>query len=190
MIAENKNYQVISFDLPEHGERKEKSYPCTVQNAVHDLGAISDFTTSRWDNTSLFGSSLGAYFSLVAYQDLKFQKSLFLSPILDMENLIQSMMQWFNVTEELLREKQEIPTPMGETLSWPYYMFVKDHPIEKWNCPTCILYGSEDNLTPRSVLDTFVAKFQCDLEVLQNGEHYFHTQEQLDVVDQWLALNI
>ena len=189
-IAENKNYQVISFDLPEHGERKAEGYRCTVQNAIHDLRIISDFVTSKWRNVSLFGSSLGAYFSLVAYRELKFNKCLFLSPILDMENLIQSMMKWFNVTEDLLRERQEIPTTMGETLSWSYYVFARENPIVKWNNPTYILYGSNDNLMPRNIVDSFVAKFHCNLVVLQNGEHYFHTKEQIEVVDKWLNLNI
>jgi pimeloyl-ACP methyl ester carboxylesterase len=189
-IAESKGYQVISFDLPEHGERKAEDHRCTVQNAIHDLAIMSDFVTSKWRNLSLFGNSFGAYFSLVAYGELKFNKCLFLSPILDMEYLIRSMMNSFNVTEELLKERQEIPTPMGETLSWPYYVFVKEHPIVKWNTPTYILYGSNDNLTPRNIVDSFVANFHCNLAVLQNGEHYFHTEEQLMVFEKWVNLNI
>ncbi len=188
--ADSKGHQVISFDLPEHGERKAEDYKCTVQNAVHDLRIIGDFVTDQWRNVSLFGNSVGAYFSLIAYRELKFEKCLFLSPILDMENLIQNMMKWFDVTEDSLKEKQEILTPMGETLSWSYYAFVRENPIVKWNNPTYILYGSNDNLTPRSIVATFVANFHCHLDVLQNGEHYFHTKEQLEVVEKWLNLNI
>lgn len=189
-IATRRGYQVVSFDLPEHGERKSENYPCTVQNGVRDLQTIGEFVISKWKNISLFGSSLGAYFSLVAYQDVQFQKCLFLSPILDMEHLIQNMMQWFNVSEELLQEKQEIPTPMGETLSWSYYSYVREHLVLKWENPTYILYGSNDHVTERHVVDTFVTNFHCHLEVLENGEHYFHTREQLDVVDKWLDHNV
>ena len=180
---------MISFDLPEHGERKTEDYPCTVQNAVHDLHLVSDFVTDHWRSVSLFGSSFGAYFSLVAYPDLQFGKCLFLSPILDMETLIQKMMRRANVTEELLREQQEIITPMGETLSWSYYAFVKENPIVKWRHPTYILYGANDELTPKSVVDAFVANFHCRLEVI-DGEHYLHTQAQIAAVDQWLYSNI
>lgn len=189
-IATRRGYQVVSFDLPEHGERKSENYPCTVQNGVRDLQTIGEFVISKWKKISLFGSSLGAYFSLVAYQDVQFQKCLFLSPILDMEHLIQNMMQWFNVSEELLQEKQEIPTPMGETLSWSYYSYVREHLVLKWENPTYILYGSNDHVTERHVVDTFVTNFHCHLEVLENGEHYFHTREQLDVVDTWLDHNV
>ncbi len=189
-IAANKGYQVLSFDLPEHGERKNDTYPCTAQNGVHDLRIISNYVKGRWKNISLFANSLGAYFSLIAYQDLSLNNCLFLSPILDMEHLIQNMMKWSNVTEDALKEKQEIPTPTGETLSWSYYSYVRANPITEWNKPTSILYGSKDDVTERVIVDNFVRKFHCNLEVLQDGDHYFHTKEQIDVLDKWLTRNI
>lgn len=39
MLAEEaiaKGYQVLSFDLPEHGDRKEEDYACMVQNCVSE----------------------------------------------------------------------------------------------------------------------------------------------------------
>jgi uncharacterized protein len=189
-IAENKSCQVISFDLPGHGDRRAAGDQCTVQEAVHDLRVISDYVSSRWSTVSLFASSLGAYFSLVAYPDLKFNKCLFQSPILDMENLIRNMLKWSGVTEELLSERQEIQTAQGETLSWPYYVYVRAHPIVKWNSPTWILYGSRDHLTPGNIVEAFAANFHCSLEVVQDGEHYFHTKEQLAALEQWIDRNI
>ena len=35
--AVNSGYQVLSFDLPEHGERKDEGTPCKVQNCVKEL---------------------------------------------------------------------------------------------------------------------------------------------------------
>lgn len=189
-IADSKGCQVISFDLPEHGERQAEDTRCTVQNAVHDLASVGDYVLGKWSDVSLFGNSVGAYFSLVAYREFTFTKCLFLSPILDMEDLIRRMLKWFDVTEDLLRERQEIATPMGETLSWPYYVFVRENPIVKWRSPTCILYGANDDLTPRKIVDAFVTRFDCRLDVLENGEHYFHTREQMEVVDRWLNQNI
>jgi hypothetical protein len=94
------------------------------------------------------------------------------------------------VSEELLQEKQEISTSTGETLSWSYYVYVREHPILKWQSQTHILYGSDDHVTERYIVDHFVTTFQCELEVLQNGEHYFHTKAQLEVAHQWLNRNI
>lgn len=189
-IACGRGYQVLSFDLPEHGERKADTCKCTVQNGVHDLQEIGEYAAAQWEKLSLFGCSLGAYFSLMAYGDMRFDKALFLSPILDMERLIRNMMAWCNVSEAALEEKQEIPTPFGETLSWPYFEYVKEHPVRRWENRTSILYGTKDNLTERCVVEEFARRFQCDLELLENGEHYFHTKEQLEALDRWLRKNI
>lgn len=140
-IAENKGYQTISFDLPEHGERKSKNYRCDIWNGISDLHQISFYTFANWKSVSLFACSLGAYFSLQAYKDITFEKCFFLSPIVNMEYLIKNMFQWFHVTEEMLYTKREIPTPI-DTLSWDYFQYVKKNPVTRWNSPTYILYGA------------------------------------------------
>ena len=104
-------YRVLAFDLPEHGERTGEAYPCTVQNGVHDLRTVYDSVKDSYSSVSLFACSLGAYFSLVAYRDVLFDKCLFLSPLLDMERLIRNMMHWANVDEAQLQKKREVPTP-------------------------------------------------------------------------------
>lgn len=185
-VATNLGCQILSFDLPEHGERKGGQYKCTVQNGVHDLGVIYSFIKDKYKNISLYACSLGAYFSLVAYKNVSFSNCLFLSPILDMERLIRNMMKWSNVTEEELREKGEIETSFGETLSWDYYQYVRNHGIHKWNSKTSILYGEKDNLTEKSVLDSFSDKFNCNVDILDGGEHYFHTPEQLEYLEKWI----
>ena len=182
-IAERKGYQVLSFDLPEHGERKSEKYPCTVFNGVHDLGIIGNYAQSNWINISLYGCSLGAYFSLLAYKDLPLGKCLFLSPVLDMERLIQNMMKWFNISEQELQKKQSIPILIGETLYWDYYCYAKENPIDKWDMPTEILYNSEDNLTEREIVERFAKRFSCGLTVLENSEHWFHTESQMMFLD-------
>lgn len=188
--AIQKGYQVISFDLPEHGERKCENYPCNVWNGVKDLKAVGDYTIQHWRDISLFANSLGAYFSLLAYTQLPIKRCLFLSPILDMQRLIQNMMKWFQIGEEKLKEEREVATPINETLYWDYYCYVKEHPIENWRFHTSILYGSEDNLTEREVVDDFSKRFKCDLTILQGSEHFFHTEEQMAFLGQWLDKNI
>lgn len=66
-IAESKEYQTISFELPEHGERK--NYRCDIWNGISDLHQKSSYTFVDWESVSLFACSLGAYFSLYAYKD-------------------------------------------------------------------------------------------------------------------------
>ncbi|OJF77417.1 MAG: alpha/beta hydrolase [Treponema sp. CETP13] len=184
-IAIKKGYHVLSFDLPEHGERKNEKYLCTIQNGVKDLTDIINFAKKKWEKYNLFACSLGAYFSLVAYKNITFDNCLFLSPILDMEQLIKNMMKWFDVSEEKLEKNKEISTPMGETLSWDYYCYVKDNPVNIWNSPTYILYGTKDNLTEKSVVDLFVKKYNCKIELVENGEHYFQSPEQIEILYKW-----
>ena len=189
-IATSRGFQVISFDLPEHGERLPNTYPCTVQNGVHDLEHILKYTEKNWQRISLFACSLGAYFSLLTYNGVRFNKCLFLSPILDMERLIHNMMQWAGVQVEQLQKEKEISTPMGETLSWDYYEYVRNHPIQVWNTPTHILYGDQDHLTERSVLDDFAKRFKARVQIVKGGEHYFHTEEQIRILNEWMVENI
>lgn len=188
-IACQRGYQVLSFDLPEHGERTDMDYKCNIWNGIADLQTIGSYAQENWHEIALFGCSLGAFFSLHAYQDFPIRKCLFLSPILNMEHLIQKMFQWFSVTEEQLQEKGEIPTPV-DTLSWAYCCYVKEHPIEKWTPPTCILYGSEDQLQSRADMEEFAQKYNCRLRVSVGSDHPFLSPKEGEIVSEWLSEKI
>ncbi|WP_068618154.1 alpha/beta hydrolase [Paenibacillus tuaregi] len=183
-------YQVLSFDLPEHGDRKGDNYLCKVQNCVRDLNTMMTYAKSLSNNISVFACSMGAYFSLLEYSKEPLKQCLFLSPVVNMERIIDNMMTWFNISETRLKIEKEISTPIGETLYWDYYCYVKEHPIVAWNHPTSILYGSADNLCEADVVYKFSERFNCDLQVMENGEHYFHTEEQLQYFRQWLKKHI
>lgn len=180
-------YQVLSFDLPEHGERlNNHDYLCNVQNCVKDLKQIMDFAKNNFNEISIWACSLGAYFSLLAYQNENINQCLFLSPIVDMKILIENMMLCSNINTKELEEKKEIKTGFGQTLYWDYYQYVINHPITKWNIKTNILYGSQDNMQSEEIMKTFSNSFNCNLSILTNGEHYFHTDEQLEYYKEWL----
>ena len=181
-----RGYQVLSFDLPEHGDRKTDPTPCKAAECVRDLETVMEYACARWNHISLFGCSLGAYFSLLAYRDCNLEQCLFLSPVVDMERLIESMMSWSNVTPDQLREQGEIRSCVGQMLYWDYYCYVKAHPIDRWTPPTRILYGEQDNLCERGIVERFALRFSCSLEVVPGGEHFFHTEEQLAAYRHWL----
>lgn len=44
-VASAKGYQVLSFDLPEHGDRKGEATLCKVQTCVQELHQIIDYTS-------------------------------------------------------------------------------------------------------------------------------------------------
>ena len=107
-----------------------------------------------------------------------------------MEALIRAMMLQASVTEEQLRVAQEIQTGFGEILSWKYLSYAKRNIIGKWGHPTAILYAEGDALTERPTVDAFARRFGCKLTVMKNGEHWFHTEEQLAVWKQWVVNSI
>ena len=183
----NKGYQLISFDLPEHGERKiDTNYLCKVQNCVNDLKQIIEYAKANYNEINIWACSIGAYFSLLAYKDEDLKQCLFLSPVVNMKIIIENMMLWSNTTEKELNEKQKIKTDFGQTLYWDYYLYVKANPITNWNKKTYILYGNKDNMQNENIIEDFSNEFNCDLTILKNGEHYFHTEEQLNFYSDWL----
>lgn len=145
--------------------------------------------TKGYDSVILIANSIGAFFSMNALAKKTISKALFISPIVNMERLITDMMSWSNVTEDELCSKKEISTDFGETLSWEYLCYVRKHPI-KWNIPTCILYAANDNLTSRKTVSEFASQTGATLTVMQNGEHWFHTDEQMAFLDNWIKESI
>ena len=181
-----KGYQVLSIDLPGHGARTNELNRFVPWDVVPELQAVFAFARKRWKKISLYANSIGAYFSLIAFQEAKLEKSLFVSPVLDMEKLIRDMMGWAGVTQEQLKEVGEIPTAFGETLSWQYLTYAAEHRITGWNSPTAILYAGQDHLTAQNTVEDFARRFGCTVTVMEQGEHWFHTEEQLAVLDAWL----
>lgn len=190
VIADKKGYQTLSFDLPEHGERSEvHEYRCDIWNGMHDLTAIANYAFSKWKRVSLYACSLGAYFSLNTYANKPFENCLFQSPIIDMEHMIRQMFAWNGVTEEMLCEKKEIATPF-EPLRWDYFQYVLQHPIQKWDIPTSILYGGRDNLQTHEIIKAFSDRHDCKLTVSKDSEHPFMAQDDFEIVASWLEENI
>lgn len=60
------------------------------------------------------------------------------------------------------------------------------HPIY-WKIPTRILYGSKDHLQSIDTIESFVKQFGASVSVMENGEHWFHTKEQMNFVDNWIV---
>ena len=181
-------YQVLALDLPEHGERKnapERLLPWVV---LPELQLIYQYAKVHWRSVSLRATSIGAWFSMLALQAKPLRSALLLSPVVDMEDLITNMMQWANVSEAQLKEVGEVSTDFDETLSWQYLCWVREHPY-RWKVPTQVLYGAKDNLT-RAVLEQFKQRTGAHLTIMEEGEHWFHTELQLAVLQEWERAHI
>lgn len=184
--AIDKGFQVLSFDLPKHGDRKADNTPCKVQFCVGDLNSVMKYAQLKWKHINLFANSMGAYFSLLAYKNEFLEKAWFLSPLVDMRRMIENMMKWFDISKEQLEKEQTVKTPIGQIMYWDDYSYVKEHPINAWNVKTNILYGSKDDVCEPDTITKFVEKFHCKLKVIQEAEHYFNTEEQLQEFNRWI----
>ena len=153
-----------------------------IKEAVNNLKIINK-------NIILIANSIGAFFSMCADIEKDITHAYFISPIVNMEKLINDMMSWANVTESELQQKGKIKTNFGEELSWEYLCYVRNNPI-KWNVPTDILYGSNDNLTSIDTMKSFVNEHNANLTIMESGEHWFHTDEQIQFLQNWIREKI
>lgn len=169
------NCDIIGFDYKAE----------TPWDAKIEFSNYFDELKKDYNKIIIIASSIGAYFALCSLSDKNIDKAYFISPIVDMEVLIKDMMIWANVTEEELEKQGTIETNFGETLSWEYLTWVKKHPID-WSIQTRILYGENDNLQSIDSIKAFVNKTDANLTVMPNGEHWFHTEEQMAFLDKWI----
>jgi alpha-beta hydrolase superfamily lysophospholipase len=176
--------QVLSIDLPEHGARKNEADACVPWHVVPELMSVMEYAKNRWTKILLYANSVGAWFSMLSDPDEKIDGCLFVSPVLDMERLIAKMMLWANVSEARLERELLIPASFGQTLSWEYLQYAKKHPVTKWDVPTNILYGGNDNMIDRDTVEAFAHRFDCKLSIVGNGEHRL-AGHQIDVLNAW-----
>ena len=157
----------------------------TPWEAKQEFPAFFRAQKARCERLSLIANSLGAFFSLSALSQELVDAAYLSCPVVAGVRLSGILMQWAGVTEQELAEKQEIPTQFGETLSMQYLRYVREHPIV-WHVPTRILYGEHDNLTSMQTISAFAGKTGAALTVMPGGEHGFHTEAQMQVMDRWL----
>lgn len=180
--AEAEHYKSLS---PEQDIVGFDYHSCTPWEAEEEFPRLYDSICNSNDTVIVIANSIGAYFAMAGFGRRKIDRAFFISPIVDMEKLICDMMSWANVTENELQRRKEIPTSFGETLSWDYFCYVRKHPV-KWNVPTEVLYGSEDNLTSFETISAFAQAHKASLTVMENGEHWFHTDAQMSFLDEWI----
>ena len=180
--AECGHYQALFPDCEVHGLDYQTFTPWETSMEIR---AAAEQLKPEKGSLILIGNSIGAFFSMNAGIDGLIERAYFVSPIVDMERLIMDMMTWANVTEEELKARGVIRTGFGEDLSWEYLCYVRSHPI-RWTARTSILYGSEDNLTSLQTIRDFARKHNAVLTVMERGEHWFHTGEQMRFLDDWI----
>ena len=127
------------------------------------LSDVTQYLKQNYHSVNVRANSIGCWFSMLAFQEGGLDKALFVSPLLDMKSFI-----------ECADHKDE-----------RYYEWVLSHPIERWNTETFILRPRRDAVVAEKVYDSFLSQYPCQVEIVENGEHWFHTAEQLEILRQW-----
>ena len=176
-VAVPKGYQVLGIDLPverteqrkpssslewpsRDGRRQSQRKPWEVLPLLND---ICDYLYDNWQSVSVRANSIGSWFTLLAFQSKKVEQALLVSPILDMKRFIELMPQ---------REDD-------------YYEWVVNNPITSWAAPTYILRPEVDLIVSEEVGHDFISQHQCQVTIMPDGEHWFHTPEQLAFLKAW-----
>ena len=157
----------------------------TPWEAREEFPAYFSALNERYERIILVANSIGAFFCLSSRISRFLTEAYLISPVLDMEKLILEMMARSGVSEDELRQKGTFHAP-GADLSWEYLEYVRSLNVQ-WDVPTRILYGSLDALTPMETARQFTDSCGCRLTVMEGGEHWFHTEEQMAFLDRWIA---
>lgn len=102
-----------------------------------------------------------------------------------MEDIISNMMLQAQVTEEQLKERQEIKTETGVVLSCKYLCWVREHPVKSICKETNILYGTQDEMIPYKIVKKFSEENNCRLNFVENGQPWLHTDREVAAMRKW-----
>lgn len=166
-------YDVIGFDYKAE----------TPWDSKPEFQAEINKLKSQYDEIILVAVSIGAYFSMNAGISDEIDRAYFISPVVSMEKLITSMMLWAGVSEDRLKQEGIIKTGFGDDLNWEYLQYIRNNPII-WDVPTEVIYGSNDSLQSGETVAAFAEEHGAGLAVMDGGEHWFHTEEQMKFLDE------
>lgn len=156
--SESEHYKPLFPDCEVIGLDYQTFTPWETGQEIHK--AVEELK-NRFENVILIANSIGAYFSMCADIEGMLLKAYFISPVVDMEKL------------------------NGVELTGEWLRYVRSHPV-LWNVPTHILYGSNDGLVSFDTVNNFAKMHNATLTVMDGGEHWFHTEEQMGFLDEWI----
>ena len=189
-MVKEAGWQVLSIDLPKHGERQESTEKFNPWTIVPELSLMLSYAEDHWDRIGLCADGIGAYFALRAFRMKYLDQAMFISPMVDMAAFIEGLMEASGISEARLKEEGRIDTEFGWRVSWDYYLYTHDNPIKNWDVPTEILYGDHDQWVKKSIIEDFANQFNCGLTVVEDCPHGFSGEEEQEIVETWVKEKI
>lgn len=185
-VAVANGYQVLSFDLPAHGERNRNEMDCHIVKAVADIRSIFSWGKARYSDIGLFACSIGVTFGMIACENECLTQAYFLSPVVNLEQLVLQMMDDEGIDEAQLRVKEFIISPSGSIYHIDYLNFLRQHHTLNWNVQTHILTGEQDPISEVSQVQLFASLYHATFDIVEGAEHYFNRFEEINCFRLWL----
>ena len=172
-------YDVIGLDYQDANPWELKG---TIRNEFEKI-------TKNYKEVVVIANSIGAFYAYEYLSDFNIKQAFFISPIVDMHQIILGLMMQYHVSKEELKEKKEIKLENGQTLSYDFYLHTLNYE-DSWTTPTDILYGSRDELVYiENIVDFLTTHPNAKLTIKQGAKHYFHTKEEKEFIKNWI-LNV
>ena len=106
------DYDIVGFDYQSNDP----------WHAKEEFSLYFDHMQNKYDQIEILGNSIGAYFCMMSLNNKPIHHAYFISPIVNMKELIETFMGWANVTKEQLEKEKVIPVDFGDDLNYEYYI--------------------------------------------------------------------
>ena len=87
------------------------------REAKEKFAPYFDFVFKNRKSATIVANDIGAFFAIHTLQGMEIKNAYFISPIINMQNLIEKMMSQAHVSEEELRDKSEPNAEFKEKFS-------------------------------------------------------------------------
>ena len=167
-------YDVIGLDYRDGNPWEVKD------KIVEEFSEIS----KKYKEVYVIANSIGAFYTYMYLSIFNIKKAFFISPLVNMKEVIEGMMKQHKISLETLENKKFITLDNGQSLSYIFYQSLKEK--DNWATKTHVLYGEKDKLVNQKSILNFISNHNSSLTIMKNGEHYFHTPSQLRFVKKWI----
>lgn len=139
----------------------------------------------KYDVVAIMAKGVGAYFAIDSLGEEQVDKALFVSPVIDVECFIQTILEKTGISEDKLFEEQVISSGYDQDLSWEQYDYFKKN-VLSWSSDADVIMGSDDKYENVELIKSFAKANQCELCIIEGANHDFDSPEQQSEFREWL----
>lgn len=181
LVNHLKDYVLVSFDFPMHGESMDS---LTFENCIEYLKIVDEYVRNKYKNASisLFGTSFGAFVILnyLKNNNNKYNHIILKSPAINMEKIFREIL--INEDIESYKKRGYTIKNRNKVMEIPYSFYeslIKERitvqNIEK-NRKIIIFHGYCDDVALFDDLKSFVLP-NIEINVLDGAKHSFSDDE-------------